>query len=163
DVRPQDHQVRPAVPRVPAQAHAPGPGRRRVRAPRGPGDHGGPARGPLRPHPRGEALAAAAAGVGADARGRRRAVIPLELTLVVVGVCLVLEAFFSGSEIAVVSANRAQLRRKAEEGDRAAKLTLEFIEHPQRLLATTLLGTNMSVVISTTVVTLALLSRWRDG
>src|SRR5215470_3417521 len=85
--------------------------------------------------------------------------ISLELTAIIVGVCLLLEAFFSGSEIAVVSASRASLRKKAGEGDRAAKMTLEFIEHPQRLLATTLLGTNISVVISTTVVTLALLSR----
>jgi CBS domain containing-hemolysin-like protein len=90
-------------------------------------------------------------------------VISLELTLIIVAVCAVLEAFFSGSEIAVVSANRTTLRRKAEEGDRAAKLTVEFIEHPQRLLATTLLGTNMSVVISTTVVTLAFLSYSNDS
>src|SRR5215813_2760410 len=63
----------------------------------------------------------------------------MELTLTVVAVCLLLEAFFSGSEMAVVSASRSALRRKAGEGDRAAKLTLEFIEQPQRLLATTLL------------------------
>jgi CBS domain containing-hemolysin-like protein len=90
-------------------------------------------------------------------------VISLELTLIIVGVCLLLEAFFSGAEIAVVSCNRAMLRRKAQEGDRAAQLTLEFIETPQRLLATTLLGTNISVVISTTVVTLALLARAAGG
>jgi len=89
--------------------------------------------------------------------------ISMELTLTVVGVCLLLEAFFSGSEMAVVSASRSALRRKAGEGDRAAKMTLEFIEHPQRLLATTLLGTNISVVISTTVVTLALLDRGARG
>jgi putative hemolysin len=85
-------------------------------------------------------------------------VISVELTLIVVGICLVVEAFFSGAEMAVVSASRTTLRRKAGEGDRAAKLTLEFIDNPQRLLATTLLGTNISVVISTTVVTLALVA-----
>ncbi len=85
--------------------------------------------------------------------------ISMELTVAICLVCLVLEAFFSGSEMAVVSANRTQLRRRAADGDRAAQLTLEFIAEPQRLLATTLLGTNISVVVSTTVVTLAFLSR----
>ncbi len=85
--------------------------------------------------------------------------ISVQLTLVVCAVCAIAEAFFSGSEMAVVSANRTLLRRKAAEGDRAAQLTLSFIAEPQRLLATTLLGTNVSVVVSTTVVTLAFLSR----
>jgi magnesium and cobalt exporter, CNNM family len=81
----------------------------------------------------------------------------LPLVMAIVGVCLVLEMFFSGSEMAVVSADRALLRRKAGEGDRGARMTLDFLEHPQRLLATTLFGTQASVVVSTTVVTLALM------
>jgi CBS domain containing-hemolysin-like protein len=86
-------------------------------------------------------------------------VISIQLTVVITLVCLVAEAFFSGSEMAVVSANRTQLRRRAAEGDRASRLALGFIAEPQRLLATTLLGTNLSVVVSTTVVTLEFLSR----
>jgi CBS domain containing-hemolysin-like protein len=86
-------------------------------------------------------------------------VIPLSVAIAVAAVCLVTEAFFSGSEIAVVSADRAILRRRAAEGDRAAQLVEEFLGTPQRLFATTLIGTNVSVVTSTTVVTLALLQR----
>jgi CBS domain containing-hemolysin-like protein len=85
--------------------------------------------------------------------------IGIHTTIIVIVVCALCEAFFSGSEMAVVSADRTILRRKAGEGDRAAKLAVEFLSHPQRLLATTLIGTNTSVVIATTVMTLAMLQR----
>jgi CBS domain containing-hemolysin-like protein len=84
-------------------------------------------------------------------------VISVEVLLVLVGACVLAEAFFSGSQIAVVSADRSALRRRAEGGDRAARMTLAFLEHPQRLLATTLLGTSLAIVIATALVTYAFL------
>jgi CBS domain containing-hemolysin-like protein len=89
--------------------------------------------------------------------------ISFQTALIIMGVCVLMEAFFSGSEMAVVSADRTKLRTKAGEGDRAAKLALEFLEKPQRLLVTTLLGTNSSVVTCTTVMTLAMMQRRADG
>ncbi|HKA87244.1 MAG TPA: hemolysin family protein [Haliangiales bacterium] len=89
--------------------------------------------------------------------------IPFEIAVLVMAACLMAEAFFSGSEIAVVSADKTTLRRKAGEGDNGAKLVLAFLHKPQSLLATTLLGTQLAVVTSTTVVTLALLGRYEDG
>ena len=83
--------------------------------------------------------------------------ISVEVVVILVGFCVMAEAFFSGSQIAVVSADRAALRRRAETGDRAARMTLAFLEHPQRLLATTLLGTSLAVVIATALVTYAFL------
>jgi putative hemolysin len=88
-------------------------------------------------------------------------VIPFEIAFLVMGVCVITEGFFSGSEIAVVSANKSTLRRKAADGDAGAKLVLAFLQRPQVLLSTTLLGTQLSVVTSTTVVTLAFL-HWHD-
>jgi CBS domain containing-hemolysin-like protein len=81
--------------------------------------------------------------------------MPLEIALAVAAICLVTEAFFSGSEIAMVSADRVRLRRQAQAGDEGSRLALRFLEAPQRLLATTLLGTNISIVTATTVMTLA--------
>jgi len=89
--------------------------------------------------------------------------IPFELAFLVMGVCVLTEGFFSGSEIAVVSANKATLRRKATDGDPGAKLVLAFLQRPQALLSTTLLGTQLSVVTSTTVVTLAFLQSHEEG
>ena len=83
--------------------------------------------------------------------------ISAEVIVLLVGACVFAEAFFSGSQIAVVSADRAVLRRRADEGDRSARMALAFLEHPQRLLATTLLGTCLAIVVATALVTYALL------
>src|SRR5437867_2526442 len=79
--------------------------------------------------------------------------------LVVAAVCLIAEAFFSGSEIAVVACDRLKIRRGLEEGRRSARLLNQFLVLPQRLLATTLVGTQIAIAISTVTITLALLRR----
>jgi len=81
------------------------------------------------------------------------------LTIFVILICLLLEGFFSGSEIAVVSADKVKLRHAAAKGSRGAKLALKMLEKPEWLLSTTLLGTNIAVVTNTTVVT-ALMIHW---
>lgn len=75
------------------------------------------------------------------------------LTVLVMFICLAAEAFFSGSEIGVVSADRAVLRHKAAQGSKGAALALAMLEKPEWLLSTTLVGTNISVVTNTTMAT----------
>lgn len=80
--------------------------------------------------------------------------------------CLVLEAFFSGSETAIVSADRAQLRSAARTGDRRASLAERLLDRAETLLATTLVGTNLAVVTGTSLATLVvhdLVGRWGLG
>ena len=67
--------------------------------------------------------------------------------------CLALEAFFSGSEIGVVSADRMKLRHAAAKGSSGARLALQMLDRPEWLLSTTLVGTNIAVVTNTTVAT----------
>lgn len=74
-------------------------------------------------------------------------------TIAVIALCLLLEGFFSGAEIGVISADRAKLRLDAAKGSRGAKLALEMLEKPEWLLSTTLVGTNIAVVTNTTIVT----------
>ena len=74
-------------------------------------------------------------------------------TLLIIAVCLVLEGFFSGSEIGVVSADQMKLRHNAAKGSRGAKLALDMLQKPEWLLSTTLVGTNIAVVTNTTMVT----------
>lgn len=76
-------------------------------------------------------------------------VVPIVIMLI----CLASEAFFSGSEIGVVSADRMTLRHKAAKGSRGARLALTMLERPEWLLSTTLVGTNISVVLNTTMAT----------
>ncbi|MEM9491224.1 MAG: hemolysin family protein [Myxococcota bacterium] len=84
--------------------------------------------------------------------------ISLSTAAVVAAVCVLVEAFFSGSEIAMVSANRIRLRQSAAAGDRGAALAESLLERPQLLLATTLVGTNLAMVTFSVTVTLALAS-----
>ncbi|MFH1018283.1 MAG: hemolysin family protein [Pseudomonadota bacterium] len=75
-------------------------------------------------------------------------------TLAILVVCLLLEGFFSGSEIAVVSMNRPQLRLLMERGSRRARALSRILEKPEWLLSTTLLGTNLAATTLSAVATL---------
>jgi CBS domain containing-hemolysin-like protein len=83
--------------------------------------------------------------------------MPLSLVVGIVAVCLVLEAFFSGSELALISADRIRLQAHARRGSSRDRLIARFLERPQDLIAASLIGTNVCVVASTTVVTLYML------
>ncbi|MBX7165312.1 MAG: hemolysin family protein [Pirellulales bacterium] len=48
--------------------------------------------------------------------------------------------FFSGAELAIISARRGQLRQRADEGHRAARLALSLAENPNRFLPTVQVG-----------------------
>ena len=74
----------------------------------------------------------------------------------VTGFCLLLEMFFAAAELSVISCDRMLLRKDAEANQRAALLLEQFLENKQRFLATTLLGTQMSVIVSTVTMTYAL-------
>ena len=70
--------------------------------------------------------------------------ISVQLAITVGVVCTLAEAFFSGSEIAMGSCDRAALRQRAAAGDKGAVMAEAFLARPQVLLATTLLGTTLA-------------------
>ncbi|MGQ9688109.1 MAG: hemolysin family protein [Desulfobaccales bacterium] len=72
---------------------------------------------------------------------------------------LVLEGFFSAAEISLISANQRRLSRRAKEGHRGARLALGLLHHPERLVATCLVGSNLAE-ISNTILVSALLIQW---
>lgn len=74
-------------------------------------------------------------------------------TILIIVFCLAVEAFFSGSEIAIVSADRIKLRHAAAGGSRGATLALAMLEKPEWLLSTTLVGTNIATVTNATLAT----------
>jgi CBS domain containing-hemolysin-like protein len=75
--------------------------------------------------------------------------IPIHIVIILV--CVLSEAFFSGSEIAIVSVDRIQLRHASKKGHAPSSLTLRLLKKPERILGTTLLGTNIATITSTTV------------
>ncbi len=56
---------------------------------------------------------------------------------------LLLSAFFSGSETALMSLNRYQLRHKSREGHRGARLAERLLKRPDRVIGLILLGNNL--------------------
>ncbi len=68
---------------------------------------------------------------------------------------LVSEGFFSGSEIAVVSADKHTLKARAADGSLGARLALRMLDRPEFLVGTCLVGTNVSTVAGATVATAA--------
>ena len=67
---------------------------------------------------------------------------------------LLIEGFFSGSEIALLSADRLGLRKSAKQGSPAARLALELSQHPERILSTTLFMTCLCVIAVSSLITL---------
>jgi len=66
---------------------------------------------------------------------------------VIIFIAVILEGFFSGSEIAIISLNRIRLRILSEAKIGKAILIQNMLKDPNRLLATTLVGTNIAVVV----------------
>ena len=72
------------------------------------------------------------------------------------------EAFFSGSEIALIAADPQKLRKSSKASPARIRLTLDLLKNRERILATTLCGTNLSVVTNSILITSFLLSQLGD-
>ncbi len=80
--------------------------------------------------------------------------VPLAFLVGLLVTLLLLSAFFSGSETALMSLNRYQLRHKAREGHRGARLAEKLLERPDRLLGLILFGNNLVNIALVAIVTL---------
>ena len=72
------------------------------------------------------------------------------------------EAFFSGSEIALIAANPQKIRKSSKVSLARIRITLDLLKNRERILATTLCGTNLSVVTNSILITSFLLSQLGD-
>lgn len=77
----------------------------------------------------------------------------IEIVVVLVLLFLALQAFFAGSEIALISCDKIKMRSLAEDGSGAAGLVLDAYSKIESFLGTTLIGVNLSLIINTLVLT----------
>jgi putative hemolysin len=63
--------------------------------------------------------------------------------------CIIIVGMFSGMETGVISINRMRLRHSQKQGSRAADILTGFLANTDRLLGTTLVGTNLFTVMAT--------------
>ena len=71
--------------------------------------------------------------------------------------CLALSALFSGTETALMSVNRYQLRTMAKQGHRGAQLAEQLLARPDRLIGLILLGNNLVNNLAATLVAIMVL------
>ena len=70
------------------------------------------------------------------------------ISLLVVIILILINAFFSGTEMAVITLNDAKIRKMAEDGHKRAKLVLKFIDSPSNFLATIQVGVTFAGFLS---------------
>ncbi len=80
--------------------------------------------------------------------------VPLGVLFGLLVLLLLLSAFFSGSETALMSLNRYRLRHRARSGHRGAQLAEHLLKRPDRLIGLILLGNNLVNFTAVALVTL---------
>ncbi len=85
------------------------------------------------------------------------------LYLILFLVCLVLAAFFCSAETAFIGMQRLRLQHLIHTGHPKAKVVAKIVEHPEKFLATVLLGINFFETAVATLGTLMAVSLWGEN
>ncbi len=88
----------------------------------------------------------------------------MDLLLIILAMValLLIKGFFSGSEIALVNADKLKLHHRANQGHKGARMAVQLFKTPDLLLGTTLVGTNISTIILTTLGTMLMIRHFGE-
>ena len=78
----------------------------------------------------------------------------MQTQIIIMLVCLIGSAFFSGTETAFTSVNKTKLKNLAEEGSKRASLVLDISDKYDKLLTTLLVGNNIVNILLSSMATL---------
>ena len=79
--------------------------------------------------------------------------IPLSTLFIILIACLVLSAYFSGSETGLLSLNKYRLRFLAEQGNKGAKKAEMLLAKPDKLLSFILIFNNLVNISASAIAT----------
>ncbi|TVS13742.1 MAG: HlyC/CorC family transporter [Wenzhouxiangella sp.] len=79
--------------------------------------------------------------------------IPLGTLFGLLGLLIVLSAFFSSSETALIALNRYRLRHQVQSGHRGARLAQNLLAQPDRMFGLILLGNNLVNILAASIAT----------
>lgn len=89
--------------------------------------------------------------------------IPVGILFLALILLILLSAFFSSSETAMMAVNRYRIKTRAENGNRSARLVLNLLQEPDRLLGTILFGNNVANIAASTLATIIGLRLFGDA
>lgn len=75
----------------------------------------------------------------------------LILEAVIIFILILLNGFFSGAEIAIISAKRSAIDKLAKEGNRGARVVQRMKEHPDPFLATVQIGVTVVATLASVI------------
>ena len=78
--------------------------------------------------------------------------IPLGTLFTILAILIILSAFFSGTETALMRVNKYRIRHLSRKGNREAKLAEKLLKHPEKLIAFILFGNNLVNFIAASIV-----------
>lgn len=87
----------------------------------------------------------------------------LEIVIAIIAICLLLQAFFAGSEIALISCDKAHITSLAGSGSKKARMVLESFVDIEKFIGTTLVGINLSLITSTVILTFYIHNNYGNG
>jgi len=75
------------------------------------------------------------------------------LIIAVIFICLILEALYSGGEIALIASDIHRMKFFARRGSFSARQAVKLMEKPEWFISTTLIGTNLAIIVGSTLAT----------
>ena len=89
--------------------------------------------------------------------------IPTSMLFGILFLLILLSAFFSGSETALMTLNRYRLRHQAKDGHRSAIRAEKLLQRPDRLIGLILLGNNFVNILASSLATIIALRLGGEG
>lgn len=86
----------------------------------------------------------------------------ITLYVILIFAAIIMQAFFTASEMAFTSADKFELKNRAASGDKNAIRLMDFLNKEGMFLATTLVGTNICVITSSTLATRIFIEHFGD-